>query len=179
MKQSRVGERTRRTRARDRLSDRIRVVTVIALLLLLEFYLRPSLVEGRGMPDFLLLALLLLAIRQRPGVAAITGFITGFIVDCLTPAHFGAGILAHVLVGWSAAWGRSLFFPDNLLVNAVLFFVGTWVRNLLMLLLSGGSWARFTAEALVWSPLQAATTTLVGIAVVVLFREWLAIRMDR
>jgi rod shape-determining protein MreD len=178
VKPSRVGERTRRTRARDRLSDRIRIAIVIGLLLLLEFYLRPSLVEGRGMPDFLLLALLLLAIRQRPGVAAGVGFATGFIVDCLTPAHFGAGILAHVLVGWSAAWGRSMFFPDNLLVNAALFFVGTWVRNLLMLVLSGGSVARFAAEAFVWSPMQALSTTAVGVAVVLVFREWLAIRMD-
>lgn len=169
-------ERRRRIRGG---SDRVRVGTVMVILLLLEFYLRPSLVVGRGMPDFLMLGLLLLAIRQRPGVAAMTGFAIGLLVDTISPARFGAGILAHVLVGWGAAWGRSLFFADNLLVNFALFFLGTWVRDLLMLLLSGTSVAQFGMEALVWAPLQGLTTAVVGIVIVLLFREWLAIRIER
>lgn len=163
---------------RRRSSDKFRAGVVIAILLLLEFYLRPSLVEGRGMPDFLMLALLLLAIRQRPGTAAMTGFAVGFMVDVLTPARFGAGILAHVLVGWGAAWGRSVFFADNLLVIAGLFFVGTWVRNLLVLIVSGTAPGRLLTEMLVWSPLQGVTTAAVGVVIVMLFRDWLAIRMD-
>ena len=161
-----------------RSSDKFRVAVVIVGLLLLEFYLRPSLVEGRGMPDFLLLGLLILAIRQRPGSAAMTGFAVGFLVDVLTPARFGAGILAHVLVGWGAAWGRSVFFADNLLVTAGVFFVGTWLRNLFVLLFSGTSPGRMLTEMLLWSPLQGLTTAAVGVVVVMLFRDWLAIRMD-
>ena len=164
---------------RRRSSDKCRVAVVIGGLFLLEFYLRPSLVEGRGMPDFLMLALLLLAIRQRPGTAAVTGFAVGLMVDVLTPARFGAGILAHVLVGWGAAWGRSLFFADNLLVTAGVFFVGTWTRNLLVLLFSGTSSGRLLTEMLVWSPLQGVTTAAVGVVIVMLFRDWLAIRMDQ
>jgi hypothetical protein len=33
-------------------------------------------------------------------------------------------------------------------------------------------------ELTVWSPLQATTTALAGVVVVILFRDWLAIRMD-
>ena len=116
----------------------MRVVVVMVLLLLLEFYLRPALVEiHHGAPDFMMLVLLLLAIRRSPGVAAVIGLIIGLVIDVLTPAHFGAGILASVLVGWGAAWGRSLFFADNLMVNAALFFIGTWVRDVLLLVFSG------------------------------------------
>lgn len=163
---------------RRRSSDKFRVAVVIGALLLAEFYLRPSLVEGRGVPDFLILALLLMATRQRPGVAALTGFAVGLLVDVLTPARFGAGILAHVLVGWGAAWGRSVFFADNLLVTFGVFFIGTWARNLLVLVLSGTPLNRLLTDILIWSPLQGLSTAAVGVVIVTLFRDWLAIRMD-
>jgi rod shape-determining protein MreD len=164
---------------RRRSSDKLRVAIIIIGLLLLEFYFRPSLVEGRGMPDFLMVSLLLLTMRQRPGIAAISGFVVGFLVDVLSPARFGAGILASVLVGWGASYGRSVFFADNLVVTAAVFFAGTWVRNILMLLLSGTSSSNLLSEALVWAPLQGVTTAFVGVVIVMLFRDWLAIRIDR
>lgn len=170
-----TGDRRRRTRK----SDRVRVSLVIVLLLLLEFYLRPAIIEMRhGAPDFLMLVLLLLAIRRTPGVAAVIGLLIGLVIDVMTPAHFGSGMLASVLVGWGAAWGRSLFFADNLMVNAALFFVGTWVRDILLLLFSGTPLGSLPAEGLLWAPLQALTTAVAGLVVVMLFRDWLAIRIE-
>lgn len=171
----RIEERRRRTRS----TDRWRVAFVLLLLVLLEFYVRPSLVEGRAVPDFLVLVLFLLAIREEPWAGALTGLAIGFVIDVLTPAHFGAGMLAHVLVGWGAAWGRSIFFPDNLLVNAGLFFVGTWIRDALMLLFSGTPLGDLPGALLLWSPLQALTTAIVGVLVLIIFRDWLAIRIER
>ena len=162
-----------------RSSDKLRVALVIGMLVLLEFYLRPSLIEGRGMPDFLLLALLLLCLRLSPGAAAVVGLIVGLTMDILSPARFGANMLAHVLIGSGAAWGRAVFFADNIAVNAGLFFLGTWVRNMLVVFLSGASLARLGLEAAFWAPLQGLSTALVGVVVVLLFREWLAIRIER
>jgi rod shape-determining protein MreD len=171
----RPGDRRRRGHS----GDRLRVSFVLVVLLFLEFYLRPSIVESpHGMPDFLILVLLLLAIREEPGVGALTGFVTGLVVDVLTPAHFGAGILANVLVGWGAAYGRGIFFADNLLVNAALFFIGTWVRDVLMLVFSGTAVRALPAEILVWAPLQALSTAALGVLVVMIFRDWLAIRIE-
>jgi rod shape-determining protein MreD len=170
-----TGEGPRRRRA----SDRLRVGLVIVVLLLLEFYLRPSLIEGLGMPDFLLLALLLGCLRLSPGAAALMGLGVGLVMDVLSPARFGANMLAHVLIGSGAAWGRAVFFADNIAVNAGLFFAGTWVRNMLVVLLSGATMAQLTGEALLWAPLQGLTTALVGMLVVLFFREWLAIRIER
>ncbi|MBP7622308.1 MAG: rod shape-determining protein MreD, partial [Gemmatimonadales bacterium] len=84
-------DRRRRTRS----TDRVRIALVVLLLLFADAYLLPSVVTGPWVPDLLLLALLLLAIRQPPGVAAVIGFAVGLVADVLTPAHFGAGILAH------------------------------------------------------------------------------------
>ena len=95
MRLFRPGDRRRRGRA----GDRLRVAFVLVILLLLEFYLRPSIVAGRhGLPDFLVLVRLLLAMREEPGVAALTGFLIGLVIDVMNPARFGAGMLANVLV---------------------------------------------------------------------------------
>lgn len=154
------------------------VALVLTILLALHFYIRPRLLDSRGAPDFLLLALLLLSIRSRPGTAAIAGFLVGLAADVLTPARFGAGALAHTVVGYLAAWGRALFFPDNLLVNAGFFAGGVWLRTLIVLVVSGASSSDFGSMLLVWGPVQAVTTAVAGIIVVLIFRKWLAIRLD-
>ncbi|HLB35661.1 MAG TPA: rod shape-determining protein MreD [Gemmatimonadales bacterium] len=155
-----------------------RLPTVLLLLVVLHFTLRPWLGEPRPAPDFLLLALLVYAIRARPGAAAIAGFIVGLLSDALTPVAFGAGALAHTVVGYLAAWGKAIFFAENLAVNAGFFFAGTWVRDLLVLV--GGGHVEgmgLVWQLLLWSPLKAASTALVGVIVLVIFRRWLAIRI--
>lgn len=143
-----------------------------------HFYLRPRVWDGRAAPDLLMLALLLFAIRSRPGLAAVAGFVTGFFVDALSPARLGAGALAHTLVGYVAASGRAVFFPDNLLVNAGLFFGGVWLRDAIMLVASGTSWAELLSALGVWAPLQALTTAMAGFAVVLVFRDWFSVRPE-
>lgn len=154
------------------------VSVVILGLVALHFYLLPWFGNARAAPDLLLLAMLLVAIRSRPGVAAVVGFVVGLATDVLTPARFGAGALAHTVVGYVAAWGRAVFFPDNLLVNAGLFAGGVWLRTLLVLLASRAEVGELTNVALVWSPIQALTTALAGVIVVALFRDRLSIRLD-
>ena len=149
-----------------------------ALLAALHFYVRPRVWDSRAAPDFLLLALMLVAIRARPGVAALAGFIVGLVSDVLTPASFGAGALAHTVVGYLAAWGRAVFFPDNLLVNAGLFAGGVLVRNTIMVLASGTPAGQLSGALLVWSPLQALTTAVAGTVILLLFRDWFAIRIN-
>jgi rod shape-determining protein MreD len=149
-----------------------------ALLAALHFYVRPRLWDSRAAPDFLLLALMLVAIRARPGIAALAGFVVGVVNDVLTPASFGAGALAHTVVGYLAAWGRAVFFPDNLLVNAGLFAGGVLLRNALMLLASGTPAGQLSAGLLVWAPLQAVTTAVAGTIILLLFRNWFAIRIE-
>jgi len=161
-----------------RRTSRWQVGLIIIALVAAHFYLRPWLGDSRASPDFLLLALLLVAIRSRPGVAAVVGFVVGIMADSLTPARFGAGALSHTVVGYLAAWGRAVFFPDNLLVNAGLFAGGTWVRTLILLGASGVSGSELVGTMVVWAPIQAVTTAIVGVVVVIVFRDSLAIRLE-
>lgn len=163
---------------RRRRADDWRIWFGFAFLAALHFYVRPRVFAGRAAPDFLLLAMMLFAVRARPGLAAIGGFLTGLVSDVLTPASFGAGALAGTLVGYFAAWGRQVFFPDNLLVNAGLFAGGVWVRNAIVLLVSGTPAGQLGNSLLVWSTLQALSTAASGIAILILFRDWFAIRIE-
>jgi rod shape-determining protein MreD len=151
---------------------------ILAGLVALQFSLRPRLGDARITPDFLLLALLIYTIRAQPGRSAGAGFVVGLLRDALTPASFGAGALAHTLVGYLSAWSKAVFFAENIFVNGCMFFAGTWVRNLVMALASGKMRGGLLGwELLVWSPIQSLTTAIVGMLVLWLFGRHLAIRM--
>jgi rod shape-determining protein MreD len=157
---------------------RTRLWLVLAFLVLLHFYVRPRLFDVKFAPDFLLVALLVYSIRSRPGDAAIAGFVVGLLTDALVPSKFGAGALAHTVVAYLTAWGRAVFFADNLIVNAAVFAVGLWIRDLIVLLASGSSGEDLLARLGIWAPLHALTTALAGVLVLVVFREWLDIRLE-
>ena len=162
-----------------RKSDRYRYLLVLAGLVALQFLVRNRLGNERIAPDFLLLALMIYTIRANPGKGAVAGLIVGLLRDAIAPASFGAGALAHTLVGYLSAWGKAVFFAENLFVNGCLFFVGTWLRNLVVALASGSlRGGQLGWELLVWSPLQSLTTALAGVIVVWLFSRWLMIRLS-
>lgn len=159
-------------------ASRLQLLLVMAVLVLLHFYLRPRLGSARVSPDFLLIALVFFAMRAGPGAGALAGFAVGVVTDALTPAAFGAGALAHTVVGYLAAWGRAVFFADNLLVNAAFVAVALWVRDLVLLVASGTPQDRLLVELLLQSPLQALSTAVFAVLVLAAFRQWFAIRLD-
>lgn len=155
-----------------------RELAVLLLLVICHFALRPWLGDPRPAPDFLLLALLVYAIRARPGSAAVMGFLVGLVSDALTPVAFGSGMLAYTGVGYLAAWGKAIFFAENVLVAAGFFFAGTVLRDALVVLWGG----HLRGDALlwqlaVWTPLKGLTTALAGMVVLTLFRGWLEVRI--
>jgi rod shape-determining protein MreD len=159
-------------------ASRLQLAGVLLLLVVLHFYIRPRLWGPRVSPDFLFVGLMLYAMRSGPGAAALAGFLVGLTADALTPARFGAGALAHTVVAYLASWGRAVFFADNLLVNAAFVAVGLWIRDLLVLAVSGTGDRPLLAELAVYSPLQALTSALFALLVLVVFREWFSIRLD-
>ena len=162
-----------------RKTDKYRYLLVLMGLVVLHFTVRGRLGDDRIAPDFLLLALLIYTIRAQPGRSAAAGFVIGLLRDALTPASFGAGALAHTLVGYLSSWAKAVFFAENVLVNGCLFFAGTWFRNLVMALASGKMKGGLLGwELLVWSPLQSLTTAVAGVLVLWLFGRRLAIRLS-
>ena len=143
---------------------------VFLALVVLNYTLRPVL-DWRASIDFLSIAVLLVAVRARPGVATVVGFAVGIVSDSMLPGAFGAGALAFSIVAYAASTLKAAFFADNLALNAVFVFLGKWVGDLVFLAAEhrlGGS--EFLAQAMLWSPLAAAVTSVVGLAVLVLVR---------
>jgi rod shape-determining protein MreD len=158
--------------------SRVQLLLVMILLVVLQFYLRPRLWDARISPDFLLIALMLFAMRSSPGVAALAGFGVGLIADTLTPARFGAGALAYTLVGYLGSWGRAVFFADNMLVNAGFVAAGLWLRDFIVLMASGTDHRQMLTELTLYSPLQALTTAGFALIVLILFRSIFSVRLD-
>jgi rod shape-determining protein MreD len=159
-------------------ANRLQLAAVLLVLVVLHFYLRPRLGGPRSSPDFLLIALMLFALRNSPGPAALAGFVVGLVADSLTPARFGAAALAHTVVGYLASWARAVFFADNLLVNAAFVAAGVWLRDFIVLTVSGGGSGSFVTEMALYSPLQALTSALFALIVLLVFREWFSLRLD-
>lgn len=151
-------------------STGVRTALAFLILLVLHYTLRPML-GWRAEPDFILIALLLVAIRIRPGSAAVLGFVMGLTADSVALQGFGAGALAMSVVAFSASWLKAVFFAENMALNAFFFFVGKWFFNALYLLverrLAGGE---LVMEILVWSSLSAAVTAFAGLAALVILR---------
>ena len=155
------------------LGGTIRLTVTFLILLLLHFSLRP-LLGWRAELDFLTIALLIAAVRLRPGGAAVLGCLLGLVNDAMAPESFGASALAMTGVGFLASWLKAVFFADNIALNALMFFLGKWAIDLVRMVaerkLAG---AELVQQLFVWSPLSALVTAAAGVVVLLLLRPLL------
>ena len=155
------------------LSGTLRAVVTFVILVLLHYTLRP-LLGWRAPMDFLVLALLLAAIRVRPAIAALIGLAMGLVADSLTPESLGAGAIAMTIVGYIASWLKAVFFADNLALNAFFFFLGKWTFDVIYFVVErrlGG--IELVQQLLLWSPLSAAATAIAGVILLLIMRPML------
>jgi rod shape-determining protein MreD len=155
------------------LGSMARAVAMFAILVVLHYTLRP-LLGWRAPMDFLVLALLLSAIRVRPAAGALIGLALGIVSDSLTPDALGAGAIAMTIVGYLASWLKAVFFADNIALNAFFFFLGKWVFDLIYFTVEhriGG--IEFVQQVLLWSPLSAAATAVAGVLLLFVMRPLL------
>jgi rod shape-determining protein MreD len=153
-----------------------RTIIVCAILIVLQYTLRP-LLAWRASIDFLIVALLLGAVRMRPGWAAVYGFLLGLVSDSLLVNGFGAAALAMSLVGFSASWLKAVFFADNLALNGFFLFLAKWVFDLIFLLVGHRAHGvELIMQILVWSPLSAAVTAVAGVIALSLLKPLMEVR---
>lgn len=150
-----------------------RTALLFLVLVAMQFAVRP-LLQWRVLPDFLVVAVLLAAVRVRPGVAALVGFAVGLLADALTPATLGVGAFSLAVIGFAASWLKAVFFSDNVVLHAFFFFTGKWAFDILFVLMSRrGGFLEVVSQVGLWSPLAAALTALAGLLVLMVFRGML------
>lgn len=148
----------------------LRTLLLCLVLIVLHFSVTP-LLGWRVTPDFLVIAVLLAAVRLRPGVAAVTGLVIGLLGDSLLPEAFGVGAFTLTVLGFAASWLKAVFFSDNVMLHAVFFFGGKWVHDVMSVILHRElGWGDAAAQLLLWSPLAAGVTAIAGLGLLVLFR---------
>lgn len=151
----------------------VRAVISFLVLVFLHYTLRP-LLGWRAPMDFLLIALLLASVRVRPGTAAIIGFVVGLVSDSLAPDALGAGALAMTVVGFSASYLKAVFFADNVALSAFFFFLGKWIFDVIYFVVEHRvRGVELVQQLLLWSPLSAAATAVVGVLLLFLMRPLL------
>jgi rod shape-determining protein MreD len=152
-----------------------RTIVVCAILIVLHFTLRP-LLAWRASIDFLIVALLLGAVRLRPGSAAVYGFLLGLVADSLSVGGFGGSALGMSVVGFAASWLKAVFFADNLALNGFFLFLAKWGFDLIVLLVGIRSASGIAMQIFVWSPLSAAVTAAAGVIALSLLKPLMEVR---
>jgi len=141
-----------------------------AFLLTANFAVGP-LFSGRATIDFIVIAILFSSVRMRPGLAAVTGLLTGLAVDALAPGSFGAAALVLTLVAFGASRLKAVFFAEHVALTGLFVFAGKWLFDIAMTLLTGGtSGTSVIVTLLWWSPLSAVLTALLAVLLLTVFR---------
>ena len=147
------------------MSRAIVLTFVLALLVALHFTLRP-LLDWRAGVDFLVIGVLVIAVRVRPGIAAVAGLLLGAAVDAMSPEALGAGALAMTLMAYGASRLKTAFFADDLGLNAVFVFLGKVFYDTVLTLAEGRmSGMTLVWQMVAWTPLSALATAAVGLVV--------------
>lgn len=156
----------------------ILVTFVLAILVTMHFTLRP-LLDWRAGVDFLVIGVLVVAVRVRPATAAIVGFLLGLTVDAMAPEALGAAALAMTLTGFGASRLKAAFFADDLGLLAVFVFLGKVFFDVVSVL-AGGQLGGMTLvwQLIAWTPLSALATAVVGLVVMAIVRPALDSRRD-
>ncbi|MBA3853296.1 MAG: rod shape-determining protein MreD [Gemmatimonas sp.] len=158
------------------LTRRLVLAVMLVLLVALHFTLRP-LLDWRAGVDFLVIGVLLIAVRVRPGAAALTGLLVGAAADSMTPEALGAGALAMTLVAFFASRLKAGFFTDELGLNAVFVFIGKLVYDWIAIVAEGRlSGMTLVWQLVAWTPLSALATAAVGLVVLGAVRPAMAER---
>lgn len=158
------------------LTQRLVLTVMLVLLVTLHFTLRP-LLDWRAGVDFLVIGVLLVAVRVRPGAAALTGLLVGTAIDSMTPEALGAGALAMTLVGFLASRLKAAFFTDELALNAFFVFLGKLAYDWVSILAEGRlSGMTLVWQLVAWTPLSALATAAVGLLVLGAVRPVMAER---
>lgn len=140
---------------------------VLALLLfVLHFVLHVGFSYGRGAPDFLTLAILLLARELPVGRAGAVGLLFGLCEDALSVLAFGANSIALTVVAIGGAITRDLFVGDSRMFLISYVLIGKLVRDLSHWIAVGeGLRQPFMEQVLIQGGLSAVYLAAVGLVV--------------
>lgn len=150
---------------------RLALALLVVVLVVLHFLLRIGLGLGELAPDLVVLTLLLAAREMRAGAAAALGFVLGILEGAIIPFAMGSLAITFTLLGFLGARSRDLFSSDNLVLLALYLFVGKWLADVLVHVLSRSAfYPGGFSSLLLLSPLAALYVAAAGLLAVSVYR---------
>lgn len=147
------------------------VWVLAATLFLIHFVLHVGFGIGRGAPDLLTIALLLMARELGVGSAALVGLFFGLLEDSLSVLAFGANSVAMTTIGIFGALTRDLFVGDSRLFIVAYLFTGKLMRDLLHWVLMGEELRRpFTDQVVMQGGVGAVYVAVIGLGLTFVIR---------
>ena len=142
----------------------------MAGLILMHLVLHVALGFGEGAPDLFVVAILLGSRSMNVRSAAALGLLLGLLEDAYSMTSFGSNVLAMTVLGMAGAKSRDLFVGDSRSFLVTYFFVGAWVRIVLVWAVTETAMRQaFDERFLLHSGLLALYAASVGFALRLLF----------
>lgn len=118
----------------------LRLVLVFYVLIVLQTTLGAEIAVRGVRPDFLMVVVLLIALREGAAGGAVAGFVAGLFVDLNSVSTLGITSLANGLVGFATGTIADRLVRTSWITRLVLAFVATALRDQLVVMfaMSGG-----------------------------------------
>lgn len=110
----------------------VRVVALMVGLVLMHLVLHVALGFGTGAPDLFVVAILLGSRSMNVRSAAVLGLLLGLLEDAHSMTSFGSNVFALTVLGMAGAKSRDLFVGDSKSFLVTFFFLGAWLRMVLV-----------------------------------------------
>jgi cell shape-determining protein MreD len=147
-------------------------VGFIAVLVVLYFLLRVGLGLGALAPDLLVVALLLAAREIRAGWAAGLGLLLGVVDGSMVPFNLGISALVLTALGFVGARSREIFSGESYVFLALYLFVGKWLYDAMLSLLTRELFRAGASEILVVAPMNAIYAAAAGVLAMAAYRAF-------
>ena len=144
----------------------LRIILAACVVFVLQLVLSNIISLGEASPDFVLILLIVLAMRQTPAIAVVTGFLLGFLQDLGNASYLGMNALAKSLTRYVVARYASDLLPDSSLFKGLLIFVSALAGDVILLNIMLSFDQRCVLAALFrYSLLAALYTAVLGVVV--------------
>ena len=107
----------------------LRLLLVLWVAIVLQSMLAPAVEIFGARPDFALLVVLLVALREGPAGGALAGFLAGLFVDLNSAQTLGATSLANALLAFGVGSISDRLVGDSIVARALVVFAAATLRD--------------------------------------------------
>ena len=143
-----------------------RFLFLALVLVLLHLIFFQYLSSDKVFPDLFLVLVVFAALQWGPMAGALAGFICGLAQDSFSFTYFGLQALSKTVIGFTLGKIRQSFYSNNYLVLLIIVLAAKTIHDLLYFgVYFSGELGSFWHQILIYTPLSAVYTCVLGVAI--------------